>query len=89
MILVNEPQYLHSYQVSKNPEAWNKYKDDPEIAGYFMKMMGMCAPETPNPQTPNRARNPPPLIPKPWGWSASNEGGLGVGGLGVRESSLE
>jgi hypothetical protein len=28
-------------QVSKNPEAWLKYKDDPEISGYFMKMMGL------------------------------------------------
>jgi hypothetical protein len=34
-------RHLTGMQVSKNPEAWLKYKDDPEISGYFMKMMGL------------------------------------------------
>jgi hypothetical protein len=28
-------------EVSKDPQAWLKYKDDPEVSSYFMKMMGV------------------------------------------------
>jgi hypothetical protein len=27
-------------EISRDPQAWNKYKDDPAIVEYFKKMMG-------------------------------------------------